>query len=573
MKNKECNFIIETIKPYFFMEFLGLIITIFYATSVFITPLASKYIIDNVVNSEQDNNLYNVIFIFFISCILQPVLGLIKDFIFLNISENIIYNIREKMFRCILYAEMKFFLNTKKGEIVSRVLNDCQMFGTFISNIFITYIKDILFIFMIVIGMFYLSFKITIISLSMLILFIFLIKKSGKVFSTLSLIRQNNFDNLCVKTNQTVELIETIKSFVVEKKINKDFSSTNLNNKNNNIRMMKFETIINNSAQGVVIIVVSFIYAYGLILVKHNYLTIGTVIALATYFQTLIQPMFELIGTYINFKKMRPIIKRISEFLNINSDNLMNKLRDNNSIELDGTVDLQNVSFNYENNKKYALQNISINIKNDEMVAILGTAGSGKSTLVNLIMGFYTPQKGVIRIGHINSNNIDKTILRKNIGYIPQNIQLFNDTIKENIRCYNYEISDLTIDKVCKEVGIYDFINSLEKGYDTIINEKVNLSGGQKQLIGIARVLAKNPSILICDEPTSSLDPENENEIVKNIYSLKNKYTIILITHNISIVKDVDKILVLNKGTLEQIGNHKSLVKQSGIYSQFLSKH
>lgn len=571
MQSKPYKFIIKTIRPYLFMEFFGGIITILYAITVFVTPMASKYIIDNVM-TKQKHILYYGILIFFVSCILQPILGLLKDYIFLNVSENIIFDIREKVFNSVLYANMEFFSTTKKGQIISRILNDCQAFGDFITNVFIIYIKDILSIIMVLVGMFYLSFKITSISLLMLIGFMLIISKISSSFSDLSLKKQQNFDKLCIKINQAIDLIDTIKSFVIENKILSDFNSINNKNKQGNIKISKMQIIVNNSAQVLVVVIMSFIYGYGLILVSHKKLTIGTVIALGVYFQLLVQPFFELIGSYINLKKIYPIINRIIEFNDIIPDNFVQQLDSNVNLSLKGTLNLHNVHFMYNNERNDVLKDINVTINEKEMVAILGTAGSGKSTLINLIMGFYVPSQGVIKIDNNDMRYINKLALRKNIGYIPQNIQLFNDTIKENIRCYNDEINDSMIIQICKEIGIHHFIVSLEKGYDSIINEKTNLSGGQRQLIAIARALVRKPTILICDEPTSSLDIENENEIVKIIYNLKNKYTIILITHNVSIVENVDKILILKNGRLMEQGTHEELSKCYGMYSEFLQE-
>lgn len=214
-----------------------------------------------------------------------------------------------------------------------------------------------------------------------------------------------------------------------------------------------------------------------------------------------------------------------------------------------------------------------MNIKEKEMIAILGHAGAGKSTLINLILGFYVPTKGNIKVDNTNLIDIDKMILRKNIGYIPQNIHLFNDSIEENIRCYNEKITLSMIKEVCKKIGIHDFIISLDKGYQTIINEKLSISGGQKQLIAIARALVKKPVMLICDEPTSSLDPESADKIMNLIYSLKNRYTIIMISHNISAVKNTDKIFILKNGELIENGNHDLLIKNKSIYANMLSIH
>ena len=557
--------------PHIVKETLGFIFTIIYSLSLFMSPIASKYIIDNLTDIKNIENLYFGILLFFITCIIQPIIGFLKDIIFLKISENITYSLRRNLFKSILNAEMDFFFRIKQGEIVSRIINDCEMFSGFITNFFVNYVKNILTIILALSGMFYLSKKITITVVIIISIFITVTSITSRIFIKLSLIKQQNLDNLCVNLNHTIDLMDTIKGFALERKISNDFDIINLKNKKDNIKILKSQTIINNLSNALVLIMLSFIYGYGSVLVINKKLTIGTVVALGVYLQFLIQPIFELVNSHIGFKKIKPIINRIIEFSDIKNKNDINKIDIGKRLNIKGSLDIENLSFSYNNTS--VLDNINININEGEMVAILGHAGAGKSTLINLILGFYTPTEGHIKLDNIELDNIDKMILRKNIGYIPQNIQLFNDSIKENIRCYNEEITESMIIEVCKTIDIHNFIINLDKGYDSIINEKISISGGQKQLIAIARALIKNPAMLICDEPTSSLDPENEEKIIKLIYSLKNKYTIILISHNISVAKNTDKIFIIKNGKLIEKGSHYLLTKNNGAYNQLLSLH
>ncbi|KNF07555.1 ABC-type multidrug transport system, ATPase and permease component [Gottschalkia purinilytica] len=561
---KSLKDILNLLKPYLRKELLGLFFTILYAIGSFLSPLASKYLIDNVIQVKNITNLYFGIMVFFVISFIQPIVGFFKDVIFLNISENITYDIRNDVFNSVLNSPIDFFSKNKKGEIVSRIINDCQILGEFITNFLVVYIKNILSIIVILIGMFYLSPKITGVTIIFLIFASLLIVLMGKVFRRLSLIRQKNYDKLCVKVNQMIDLIETIKSFVIEKKIKDNFQDINKKNKKDNIKIQKIHIIINNLINSVVIIVLCFIYGFGTIEVSKNNLTIGTVVALGVYFQMIIQPIFEVINNHISLEKIVPVLNRINEFTNIKLEDFENDI--NHKVVIYNDIDIQDVSFSY--NDSWNLEYINMHIQKGNLIGILGQAGSGKSTLVNIILGFYEPKKGTILLDGISTNDLGKHSVRQAIGYVPQNIQLFNDSIRENIRCYNDKIDDEDIMQVCKKTGIHEFIMSLDKGYDTIINEKINISGGQKQMIAISRALAKDPSILIFDEPTSALDPKNEKEITSLISSLRGKYTLIIITHNISTVYNADNIFVLDKGKVLENGTHDELISKNGMYKK-----
>lgn len=531
--------------------------------------MASKYIIDNLSNIKSMNKLYFSIFLFFLSCIIQPILSFLKDTIFFKISENITYSLRENIFNFLLRSENNLLAEIKQGEITSRIVNDCEMFSNFITNFFVNYAKNILTIIIATLGMMYLSIKITITTILMTSLFIIIINYASKCFIKLSLIKQQSMDNLCININHALYSFDTIKSFALEDKIINDFRIANFKNKENNIKILMVHTIINSFSNALTLIILSFIYGYGAILVIRDEFTLGSLVALGVYFQFLIQPIFELINSQVSFKKIIPIINRINEFSMENNkiDILTNS--ETRKMFIKGKLDIENVTFKYNDN--FVLNNISISIKEKEMIAIIGHSGSGKSTIINLILGIYKPSKGIIKLDDVDINHINIRMLRKNIGYIPQNIQLFNDSIKENIRCYDEKITMTMIVDICKKIGIHDFISGLDEGYNTIINEKTNISGGQKQLIAIARALVKKPIMLICDEPTSSLDPESTDKVMKVIYSLKNRYTVIIISHDVSSIKSVDNIFVIKNGEIVENGTPDLLIKNNSIYSKMIS--
>ena len=544
IKNTEKK-ILSLIKSYWKYEILGLTLTIIYSMVSSITPLISQYLIDGVIQNKSINYLMNIIIIFVFICLIQPVIGYFKDIIFLKTSELITYNLREKMVNKILFSSFSFFYDKKKGEIISKILNDCQLIGNFLTDFFVVYITNIVTIVIISIGMLYLSAKMTIIILIFIILIGLYVNKQGRKFKQLSLERQKNFDNVCIQVNKCIEYFETIKSFVIEKKIKENFDKSNNFNRIFNIKIMKRQYKISNIINASVIIMLAILFSIGIIDIKNKNITVGTLVGLTTYLQLLIQPALELANNQIGFQKIIPIYNRIDEFIkNGNDENL---IIDN--IKIDGDIKITNLFFKYPN-KEYQLKNINMNIERGEIIAIVGKAGAGKSTLINLLLGFYKANKGSIKIDNRNIEDYNIYSIRKQIGYVPQKIALFDDSILENIRCYDDTISYQDVVEICEAIGIDKFICSLKDKYNTRLSEQLELSGGQMQMISVARALVKKPKILICDEPTSSLDTYNEKKVMDCIWNFKSKCTIIIISHKLSTIKNIKKVYKIENNTL-----------------------
>ncbi|MDD2807025.1 MAG: ABC transporter ATP-binding protein [Patescibacteria group bacterium] len=233
---------------------------------------------------------------------------------------------------------------------------------------------------------------------------------------------------------------------------------------------------------------------------------------------------------------------------------------------LNNTLSINNVEFKYNNNKK-VLNNINFEIKKGEMVGIIGPSGAGKTTLVDLLLRLFKPTNGEIKLDNINIEAVELTSWRKNIGYVSQDIFLINDTIKNNIKFYNQDLTNDDVIQAARDAQIYDFIVSLPDQFDSIIGERgIMLSGGQRQRIILARTLARKPAILILDEATSALDNESEVLIQKSIEGLKGKTTVIAIAHRLSTVKNSDRLIVLDNGNIVEMGNPDELLKNKNSY-------
>ncbi len=263
--------------------------------------------------------------------------------------------------------------------------------------------------------------------------------------------------------------------------------------------------------------------------------------------------------------------KRINEFLH--TEPAIKNQEEPVKSELAGNINISTVNFTYPHTGIHALKDFSLQIKEGEKVAIVGRTGSGKSTLAQLLLHMYEPQQGIISYDGIPINKFDLHALRLQISYVPQDVFLFSETVRNNIRFGITGATDEDVVKAAKQASIHEEIEKFPLGYETLIGERgVTLSGGQKQRISIARALIKDPKIVIFDDCLSAVDARTENEIIGNLYQFLKGRTAIIITHRIFSLFDFDKIIVLDKGRIVEQGTHQQLLQQNGYYTEMYNR-
>jgi ABC-type multidrug transport system fused ATPase/permease subunit len=539
--------IFELIKRYLSAEILGLALTTVYTSAVFATPIVSKYLIDEVLPARSKPKLYYGLGLFFLTCMLQPVVGYLKDLIFLKITENITYEISNNLFARIIQAPLQFFDLTPKGEIISRVINDGRSSSEFVSHLLIVVVKNILLVVMVLGGMLYLSVPITLIVLVMFVIFLFVNSRLSRKFNVLSAQVQKNFDTLCKNVSQMLDGIITIKAFLINDTVKSNFENTLNQALVCNKKIGWLSIFINNLSSSITVLALCGIYGLGMWLVIAEKTTLGAVMALGIYFQLLVQPVAELQNNNIAYQKMLPVFARLTEYLEMPGEQAGAKT----ATFIRGEIVARNLSFAY-NNAIETLNDINLAIPAQGLIGLAGRSGSGKSTFIKLLLGFYLPTAGTITIGGKNILEIGVGDLRNSISFVPQEIDLFNCSVKENICCGQSEIPIERVVAICKQLNLHEKISALSEGYDSIISERVNLSGGEKQRIGIARALIKNAPILIFDEPTAALDPENEAIIRHILEELSRERLVIVVAHKLTMIANAQQIILFDQGRILQ---------------------
>jgi len=313
---------------------------------------------------------------------------------------------------------------------------------------------------------------------------------------------------------------------------------------------------------------VAVILWYGSYLIISEQLSVGAFFSFVTAVLMIYNPLKRLSQVNNNFQRIRSALHRIKEIF-ILEDEQDGKIE---KALIYGSIFYKNVSFRYPESKEMVLSNINLEILQGETVAIVGYSGVGKSTLADLLLGFWKNYSGEILIDKINIKDFSLQNLRSHIGIVLQDIILFNDTAKNNIKFGKPDASDTEIIEAAKRAYAHEFINEMPQGYDSIIGERgIKLSGGQKQRISLARAIIKNPKILV-DEATSLLDTDSETKIQRALESIKMGRTTIIIAHRLSTVQKADRIIVMDKGAIIQQGNHSDLSNQVGVYQELYSK-
>ncbi len=350
------------------------------------------------------------------------------------------------------------------------------------------------------------------------------------------------------------------------------FKKVNQNAKEMNLGVVKLMATVMPLLEFVVGISYVISIIYGGYLAITAQITLGRFVAFNSYIGMLVWPMIALGDSITSISQGRAAIGRLREIFNEEPD-IVDDEHPLDVTNLSGNITFENVSFQYRKDLPYALENLNINIEKGETFAILGKTGSGKTTLVNLLMRLYDVEEGRILLDGHEIKKIPLHVLRSHIAYVPQDNYLFSDTVESNIRFGRQDATHEDVVAVCEAACVHDNIVDFPEGYDTVVGERgVTLSGGQKQRCSIARALLKDSPILILDDSLSAVDTDTEDQILDNLKEIRKGETTIMIAHRISTVKNADHILVLEEGKELEYGTFDELMEKNGVFKEMYDK-
>ena len=529
-----------------------------------VVPLSIKLLTDDFI-TKQNLRGFIIAGLSFFSLVVISTLAIYSFYVF---GGKLEYQVSKDIRKSVFEKIEKFSItNIKKyeiGELISRLTSDVQK----LSEVFSWGVMDachsiIVLLFSIAI-MLYLSFTLTIMLFLMLpIIYIITLLFQKNILKFQRKVRDYN-SKIIRSYTESLSYIKTIKALGIEEKKKKEFVVFNEKYRKYNLKSILISAIFVPTVMFIASIGVGFAFNFSSISVMKHVMTYGAFLSFLTYSFQIFEPFKMLAQIFADLKSAQASAERVFQILYEDDEIIEQKETD---LDFDGNIKFENVSFHYFDDDKLILKDFNFEIKKGQSVAFIGSTGSGKSTIVNLICKFYDPTSGDIYLDGINYKNIDKTCLYNNLGYVLQQPQLFSISIKENIKFGNENATDEEIMEICNLLGIDEFISKLPEGIDTVIGESgYNISSGQKQLISFARALIKNPKLLILDEATSSIDTETEKFIQNKMRDILSGKTSIIVAHRLSTIKHCDKIVLIEKGNILEQGTHTELLDKKGIY-------
>lgn len=528
-------------------------------------------LIKNIVDIALPQKSLKLLVIFIVTSISITVIsGLVQvGQTYLNtwIAKHIIFNMKNQMYDHLEHMSLSFFSTTNPGEIVTRMNSDIDgiqdIFNTTVVNAF----SSIFVLTSAAVVLVSMNWKLAILGMFILPLFVSPMRKVGKLRWRIATESQEKISELNQIVQETLGISGTIlmKIFTKEKDEYKNFEKVNKEVINLQIKESLAGRWFMMTISIFTTIGPMLIYFYGGYLFIHGEITIGGIVAFVAILGRLYGPVIQLSNIHIDITRSFALFGRIFDYFDKNQE-IINMPNAEVMHEVKGLIEFANVNFSY-NGIKDTLKDINFTAMPGEMSALVGPSGSGKTTITNLIPRLYEVGSGKIKIDGIDIKSVTLESLRAQIGIVMQEPYLFNASIKDNLLYAKKEATDEEVINACKAAYIHDFIMTLPEGYNTIVgNRGIKLSGGEKQRVSIARVILKDPRIIILDEATSSLDSVSEEYIQKAMIPLLKGRTSLVIAHRLSTVLAADKIIVIQDGDIVEMGKHEDLLKEDGLY-------
>lgn len=528
-----------------------------------VIPLFTGKAVDDF---SADNITPIFLVVFLIAFLSNAFLSGLGIYLMSKIGEKIIFSIREMLWNHIIHLKVSFFDKNESGELMSRITDDTKIINSFVAEKLPNVIPYIITLIGSIIILFILDWKITLIALVSLPVYVLIMIPLGKVVQQISNKTQNEIAHFTGLLGRVLGEMRLVKLSNAEEKEKKNAKDNLLEIYLLGLKDAKIFSIIQPLTSIFTLITIGLILAVGGLQVSDGTITAGTLVSMLFYVIQLTVPLINISTLFTDYQRAIGASKRIKEILLEQTE----QINDSFLTFENGDIHFQNIKFKYSKNN--ILENLNFTIEKGTTAAIVGPSGSGKTTILNLIARLYENIDGEILINSTNIHEISLKNWRESIGYVSQDNPMINGTIRDNILySTNKELAEDELIRYSKLANCHSFIENLDSGYDTLVGERgLKLSGGQKQRINIARNFIKNPKILLLDEATASLDSESEKKIQQSLDNLIDGRTTIVIAHRLSTIVKANKILFLDQGEITGEGSHETLMKGHEKYRKFV---
>lgn len=562
--------IVSYMKPYR-LQFGFVFISIILSATVGLFPsIITGKIVDQALVGNDIMLLIKLLITAFCTLLISQLIGMLESYINSWISERIIFDMKNQMYNHLQHMPHSFFTTEKQGDIITRMNTDISGVSTVISGTLSSIVSNVATVITTLIALFSMDWKLAIVGIAIIPLLILPTKSAGKKRWELLSKSQEKTDELNQVINETLSVSGSmlVKIFTREEreyekfvKVNEEVTEISLKEK----RSGKWFFVVMGMFGQVGPLLIYFVGGMLIINRIDTSLTVGAITATVALVNRLYRPVESLLNIQVDFTRSLALFTRIFDYFDRENTIVSPKDGKKPDVEMQ-PIEYEHVKFSYTDEKEL-LKDINFTVPGGKMYAIVGPSGSGKSTIVNLVPRLYDVIGGCVKIAGVDVRDFDISFLRSQIGVVTQETYLFNGTILDNLRYAREDATMEEIEKACRVANIHDFIAGLPDGYNTEVgNRGLKLSGGEKQRISIARVILKDPKILILDEATSALDSISENAIQDALEALMVGRTSLVIAHRLSTILKADSILVVKDGVIAQQGTHEQLLELEGIY-------
>jgi len=553
------------IKPYKLVFFSVLFAVILIAVSGAVRPKILQVAIDNNIATKTVEGFLPYVLIMVVMLILEVVFQLLFIFYSGWLGQNVVKDVRVKLFNHLLSFKMQYYDNSSVGVLITRAVTDMERIADIFGQGLFTIFRDLLTMIVVSVFMLFMNWKLSLIVFVMLPLVLYATRLFQKYMKKAFEEVRTEVSNLNSFVQERLTGMKILQLFTREDTEYQKFKEINERHKKGWLKTVWYNSIFFPIAELSTSITIGLVAWYGgLNVVLNNTASEGDLVSFIMFIPMLFRPLRQIADNFNTLQMGMVAANRVFKVLETTSH-----IDDAGTIEIQafkGDISFKSVYFNYVKDE-VVLKGISFDVKEGETIAIVGATGAGKSTIINLLNRFYEIKDGVIEIDGINIKDVTLASLRTQIAVVLQDVFLFADTILNNITLNNPEVTEAQVIQAAKDIGIHDFISSLPEGYHYNVKERgVMLSSGQRQLISFLRAYVTNPSILILDEATSSVDSYSEQLIQTATDKITKGRTSIIIAHRLATIKKADNIIVMDSGNIVEQGTHDELLKKDNGY-------
>lgn len=567
-KRSDLRRLLSYMRPYKGLLALAFLFLVGATVTEMMGPFLIKQFLDEhlvPVNFEQ-SALVTLFVVYIIAHLLKVLFTYLDLLYFQNIAFKIVQDMRVEVYEHVQKLSLSFFDRTPIGTLVSRITNDTEAIKDFYVSVLSTFVKNVVFLVGILVAMFLLDVKLALFSLILIpVMFAIMVLYQRKSAAFYLEVR-NQLSILNAKLNESIQGMNIVQVFRQEKRMRKEFEEVNNKHFSAGRRTLKLDALLLRPATDLVhIVAIALVLGlFGIDALKSP-VEVGVLYAFVNYIHRFFQPVNEMMMKLSFFQQALVSSSRVFHLMD-DKDLAPVQMGSEQPRVANGEIQFKDVTFSYDG-KRDVLKNVSFHVKPGQTVAFVGHTGSGKSTIMNLLMRFYNIKSGNIVIDGVDLEKFEEQEIRKKIGLVLQDAFLFAGNVKQNIRMYNEEITDEEIEEAAKFVQANTFIEKLPEQYDTEVVERgAAFSSGQRQLIAFARTIATNPKVLVLDEATANIDTETEEAIQTALQQMRKGRTTIAIAHRLSTIQDADQIFVMHEGEIVESGTHQELLSKQGLY-------